>query len=76
MHLVKAKEILAAENGMNLYRGCSHGCIFRRLLTIRKIIFFFFKRRIEITSRLFSLAAASNIFTVFSNTLQLYKSEF
>lgn len=76
MHFVKAKEILFAENGMNLYRGCSHGCIFRRLLTIRKIIFFFFKRRIEITSRLFSLAAAGNIFTVFSNTLQLYKSEF
>ena len=28
MHLVKAKGILSAQNGMNLYRGCSHGCIY------------------------------------------------
>lgn len=28
MHLVKAKGILSANNGMNLYRGCSHGCIY------------------------------------------------
>ena len=28
MHFVKAKEILSAKNGMNLYRGCSHGCIY------------------------------------------------
>lgn len=28
MHFVKAKGILSAENGMNLYRGCSHGCIY------------------------------------------------
>ena len=27
MHFVKAKGILSAKNGMNLYRGCSHGCI-------------------------------------------------
>ncbi len=26
MHFVKAKGILSASNGMNLYRGCSHGC--------------------------------------------------
>lgn len=28
MHLVKAKGILSTTNGMNLYRGCSHGCIY------------------------------------------------
>ena len=28
MHYVKAKGILSAQNGMNLYRGCVHGCIY------------------------------------------------
>lgn len=28
MHYVKAKSILSSKNGMNLYRGCSHGCIY------------------------------------------------
>ncbi|MBP3477308.1 MAG: radical SAM protein [Lachnospiraceae bacterium] len=28
MHFVNAKGILSAENGMNLYRGCTHGCIY------------------------------------------------
>lgn len=28
MHLVKVKGILSAHNGMNLYRGCQHGCIY------------------------------------------------
>ncbi|MDD5102544.1 MAG: radical SAM protein [Endomicrobiaceae bacterium] len=28
MHYVKARGILSAKNGMNLYRGCSHGCIY------------------------------------------------
>lgn len=28
MHYIKAKSILSAKNGMNLYRGCSHGCIY------------------------------------------------
>lgn len=28
MHYVKAKGILSPKNGMNLYRGCSHGCIY------------------------------------------------
>lgn len=28
MHYVKVKGILSAQNGMNLYRGCSHGCIY------------------------------------------------
>jgi len=28
VHFVKAKGILSAKNGMNLYRGCSHGCIY------------------------------------------------
>lgn len=28
MHYVKAKGILSAKNGMNLYRGCTHGCIY------------------------------------------------
>ena len=28
MHEVHAKGILSAKNGMNIYRGCSHGCIY------------------------------------------------
>lgn len=28
MHKVKAKGILSASNGMNIYRGCQHGCIY------------------------------------------------
>lgn len=28
MHFVQAKGILSAQNGMNLYRGCTHGCIY------------------------------------------------
>ena len=28
MHFVKAKGILSPDNGMNLYRGCLHGCIY------------------------------------------------
>lgn len=28
MHTVKAKGILSGDNGMNLYRGCTHGCIY------------------------------------------------
>lgn len=28
MHEVEVKGILSAKNGMNLYRGCSHGCIY------------------------------------------------
>lgn len=28
MHKVKAKGILSSGNGMNVYRGCSHGCIY------------------------------------------------
>lgn len=28
MHFVNAKGILSAKNGMNVYRGCSHGCIY------------------------------------------------
>lgn len=28
MHYVTARGILSAKNGMNLYRGCSHGCIY------------------------------------------------
>ena len=28
MHFVKAKVILSSLNGINLYRGCSHGCIY------------------------------------------------
>lgn len=27
-HFVKAKGILSSKNGMNLYRGCQHGCIY------------------------------------------------
>ena len=28
MHYVEAKGILSAKNGMNVYRGCTHGCIY------------------------------------------------
>lgn len=28
MHNINAKSILSANNGMNIYRGCSHGCIY------------------------------------------------
>lgn len=28
MHFVTSKGILSSNNGMNLYRGCSHGCIY------------------------------------------------
>lgn len=28
MHFIQAKGILSAHNGMNLYRGCTHGCIY------------------------------------------------
>ena len=28
MHFVQARSILSAKNGMNLYRGCQHGCIY------------------------------------------------
>lgn len=28
MHYVTAKGLLSAQNGMNLYRGCQHGCIY------------------------------------------------
>ena len=28
MHFVTVKGILSGDNGMNLYRGCSHGCIY------------------------------------------------
>ena len=28
MRNIEAKTILSAKNGMNLYRGCTHGCIY------------------------------------------------
>lgn len=28
MHFVDAKGILSTQNGMNIYRGCTHGCIY------------------------------------------------
>ena len=28
MHFVTARGILSAQNGMNIYRGCTHGCIY------------------------------------------------
>ena len=28
MHYKKVKGILSAHNGMNIFRGCSHGCIY------------------------------------------------
>ncbi|MEN6314792.1 MAG: radical SAM protein, partial [Clostridiaceae bacterium] len=28
MHYKEVKSILSSTNGMNLYRGCTHGCIY------------------------------------------------
>lgn len=28
MHTIEAKHILSPKNGMNIYRGCTHGCIY------------------------------------------------
>lgn len=28
MHYIQAKTILSSKNGMNIYRGCTHGCIY------------------------------------------------
>ena len=28
MHYIESRSILSARNGMNLYRGCQHGCIY------------------------------------------------
>lgn len=28
MHFVQVKSLLSSKNGMNLYRGCTHGCIY------------------------------------------------
>lgn len=28
MHYINARSILSASNGMNIYRGCAHGCIY------------------------------------------------
>lgn len=28
MHMIEAKSILSNNNGMNIYRGCTHGCIY------------------------------------------------
>ena len=28
MHFVQAKTLLSSKNGMNIYRGCTHGCIY------------------------------------------------
>ena len=28
VHYIQAKSILSPQNGMNLYRGCTHGCIY------------------------------------------------
>src|SRR5574344_2077623 len=28
MHFTEAKSILSSQNGMNIYRGCLHGCIY------------------------------------------------
>ena len=28
MHYIETKSILSPKNGMNLYRGCQHGCIY------------------------------------------------
>ena len=28
MHFVNTKRILSSHNGINIYRGCTHGCIY------------------------------------------------
>ena len=28
MHFTEAKSLLTSTNGMNLYRGCAHGCVY------------------------------------------------
>ena len=28
MYEIEAKSILSAKNGINVYRGCTHGCIY------------------------------------------------
>lgn len=28
MHFIEAKSILSSQNGINIYRGCTHGCIY------------------------------------------------
>ena len=28
MHRVNEKQLLSSNNGMNIYRGCTHGCIY------------------------------------------------
>ena len=28
MHFIQAKSLLSAKNGMNIFRGCTHGCIY------------------------------------------------
>lgn len=28
MHFIQAKSLLSAQNGINIYRGCTHGCIY------------------------------------------------
>lgn len=28
MHFKEAKSILSPQNGMNIFRGCTHGCIY------------------------------------------------
>ena len=28
MHYIETRSILSPKNGMNLYRGCQHGCIY------------------------------------------------
>lgn len=28
MHETEAKSILSGQNGINIYRGCTHGCIY------------------------------------------------
>ncbi len=41
MHKVQVKGILSAKNGMNVYRGCTHGCIYcdaRRTSRSRKML--------------------------------------
>ena len=37
MHFVEVKGILSSHNGMNLYRGCTHGCIYCDSRRLRKI---------------------------------------
>ena len=61
MHFVNAKSILSSLNGMNIYRGCTHGCIYcdsrsdRVLISLQTL---FIKKRLQSKTEVFHIAGA------------------